>query len=53
MSKRDYYEVLGIGRDADENRDQERLPQAGAPVSPGREQGAGRRRTLQGSQRSL
>ena len=33
-SKRDYYEVLGVAKDADDERDQEGLPQAGHAVPP-------------------
>ncbi len=54
VSKRDYYEVLGVERQATRPADQERVPQAGAEVSsrpqPGQSAGRG---TLQGSGRSL
>ena len=39
MSKRDYYEVLGVARTATDERDQERLSQAGDEVSPGPQSG--------------
>ncbi len=53
MSKRDYYEVLGVPRERGRDRDQGRIPPPGAAVSPGRQQGRRRRRTLQGDQRGL
>ena len=54
MSKRDYYEVLGVSRTATEMRDQERVPQAGDEVSSGSQSGRqGRRREVQGSGRGL
>ena len=54
MSKRDYYEVLGVAEDGERRRAQERVPQAGDEVPPGsqsRRQGG--RRAVQGSGRGL
>ena len=42
---RDYYEALGVPRDASEEDIRARLPQARAPVPPRRQQGARARRT--------
>ena len=42
---RDYYEVLGVPRDASTEDDPPRVPQAGARVPPGRQQGSGAPRT--------
>ena len=54
VSQRDYYEVLGVARDAERAGHQERVPQAGAEA-PSRSQPRrhGGRRTLQGSGRGL
>ena len=50
---RDYYEALGVPRDASDGGHPPRLPQAGARVPPGRQQGARRRGPLQGDLRGL
>ncbi len=39
MSKRDYYDVLGVAKDAQRSAAQERVPQARHAVSPGQEPG--------------
>jgi hypothetical protein len=51
MQFKDYYQTLGVPRDADAGGHQESLPQAGAQVSPGRFQGSGRRTAHEGGQR--
>ena len=54
VEKRDYYEVLGVGRDADAGGAQERLPQARPPVPPRQEPGRqGGRGEVQGAHRGL
>ena len=50
---RDYYEALGVPRDASEEDIRARVPQARAQVPPRRQQGAGRRGPLQGDLRGL
>ena len=46
MSKRDYYEVLGVATNGDRRRAEERVPQAGDEVPPGSQSGRqGRRGT--------
>ncbi len=45
---RDFYEVLGVPRTRQPGRDPAGLPQAGPDLSPGREQGPGRRGAVQG-----
>ena len=50
---RDYYEALGVPRDASDEDIRARLPHAGAQVPPRRQQGAGRRGPLQGDLRGL
>ena len=48
--KRDYYDVLGVARDAGQQRDQEGLPQGGPRVPPGRQpRGPGGRGQVQGA----
>ena len=44
VSKRDYYEVLGVSRTGDRERDQERLPEAGDEVPPRSQSGRQGRR---------
>ena len=51
---RDYYEVLGVGRDADEAPDQEGVPPARARAAPGRQRARpGGRGEVQGGRRGL
>jgi molecular chaperone DnaJ len=54
MSKRDFYEILGVNRDASRRRDQEGLPQAGHEAPPGPKSGqSGSRGKIQGRQGGL
>ena len=50
---RDYYEVLGVSRDATADQIQQAFRRLARKLSPGRQQGSSGRRTVQGGQRGL
>ena len=53
MDKRDYYEVLGVPRDADENAIKSAYRKLARQYHPDVNKASGRRRAFQGNQRGL